>query len=150
MACVLFIFLPSVVRVEEKIEPHEKEEEDKVPESGLEEEQEKLALDSEIPGAREEAKIAQNKTKLVPSVKDAKTKKKTPKEVIRLVLQLAKDPRMRKLMPFICMSGLMQGIPSLALYRITTRALPGETNVEINKKISLTMAVLGALGVASG
>ena len=53
-------------------------------------------------------------------------------------------------MPFICMSGLMQGIPSLALYRITTRALPGETNVEINKKISLTMAVLGALGVASG
>lgn len=67
-----------------------------------------------------------------------------------MVLELSKDPRMRRLMPFICMSGLMQGIPSLALYRITTRALPGETNVEINKKISLTMAVLGTLGVTSG
>ena len=61
------MFLPSVVRVEKKVEPEEKREEDKVTESGLEEEQEKLAQDSEIPGAQEESKIAQNKAKLVSS-----------------------------------------------------------------------------------
>ncbi len=50
----------------------------------------------------------------------------------------------------MCLSGMMQGIPSLALYRITTRALSSSTNVEINKKISLTMAALGCVGVLSG
>ena len=86
------------------------------------------------------------------SKKDVNTpeKRKTLKEVVSLVFELSKKPRMKKLIPFICLSGMIQGIPSLALYRITTLALKGEEHIEINKKISLTMAVLGTIGVGAG
>lgn len=142
VSSLAFIFLPSVFKGDalkmkeaEKLKNGDQDEFDNI------DEEERMALG--------EGSVSQ-RAKEVKKVEKTEEKKKSAMEVISLVCKLFKNPRMRRLIPFMCLSGMMQGIPSLALYRITTRALKGEPDVEINKKISLTMGVLGTVGVLAG
>lgn len=138
ISCFVFIFLPTVKKGDAKRKAQ------------ADAEEANLSPNSEYTDDNEDQAKLKNQEEEDYTKVDMADIKKTPKEVVQLVLKLFKNPRMRRLMPFMCFSGMMQGIPNLALYRITTKALVGEPDVEKYKKISLTMATIGLLGVLSG
>jgi hypothetical protein len=57
---------------------------------------------------------------------------------------------MQKLMPTLILTGIMQGVPTASLYRLTTLASKGMTDTEINKRISITMMMYSGFGIITG
>ena len=76
--------------------------------------------------------------------------KKNVKEVLVRVFQLFTNKRMIRLMPFLLLSGVCQGLPVAALYRYTVRTIPDLSKVETNKKIALTMMSYGFSAACTG
>lgn len=89
-----------------------------------------------------------NVNELSPSSTDKDTL--TVCENIKAVLDEFKNPSMQRLMPTLLLTGIMQGVPTSSLYRLTTMASEGMSDVEIDKRIAITMMIYAGCGIITG
>lgn len=72
------------------------------------------------------------------------------KKKIGVIFKTMFSKNVLKITPYMFLSGILQGVSGAFLYIVTTRTCKGFSDVEINKKISLTMIINGCFSVLIG